>query len=275
MKEIAVRDMQPDDEEVVGTCGHVKETEERTASCWRRIPWLREQYQNGLRVKVALIDGKSVGFLYVMPVEISPQGPVGRDLMVIQCLAGIGPAGQGVGRALMKAAEEEARRQEQKGIVLIAHYDDSGFMPAYFFEKCGYSRIGEIAEVTDVGERLYLSNKALLWKVFDDSAEPPGFRKQKYVFKPVTGKVVIDLFTTLSCPTFDIEAQRVREVTGEFGDLVVLREYCVDDLKIRDEYGLRRGIFINGNMIGWGHEAPKDGVRAEIEKARRQMIPDG
>ena len=273
MESITVRDMQPEDEEFVGTCSHVGETEERTTSCWRRIPWLREQYQYGLRVKVALIDGRSVGFLYVMPVEISPQGPIGRDLMFIQCLAGIGPAGQGVGRALMEAAEVEARRQERKGIVLVAHYDDSGFMPAYFFEKCGYSRIGEIVEVTDVGERLYLSNKALLWKVFDDSAEPPKFHKQNYVFKPVAGKVAIDLFTTRSCPTFDIEAQRVREVADEFGDSVVLREYCADNLKIRDEYGLRRGIFINGKMIGWGHEALKDGVRAEVEIAKRQITP--
>ena len=77
MKKITVRDMQPDDEEFVGTCGHVGETKERTASCWRRIPWLREQHRYGLRVKVALIDGRHVGFLYVMPVEITPWGPVG------------------------------------------------------------------------------------------------------------------------------------------------------------------------------------------------------
>ncbi|UCC16666.1 MAG: hypothetical protein JSU58_09930 [Dehalococcoidales bacterium] len=275
MQRITVRDMLADDEEFVGTCSHVGETKERTDSCWRRIPWLHEQYRYGLRVKVALIDGKSVGFLYVMPIEIAPSGPVGRDLMVVQCLAGTGPAGQGTGRALMEAAEEEARRQERKGIVVIAYYSDYWFMPAYFFEKCGYSRVGEIAEVTDVGEKIYLSNKAMLWKVFDDSAEPPRLRKQKYVFNPVAGKVAVDLFTTRSCLTCDVEAQRVREVADEFGDLVVLREYSADNPKIRDEYGMPRGIFINGKAVGWAVGAPKDGVRAEIEKARRQITSDG
>ncbi len=275
-----VRDMQPDDEEFVGTCTHVGEAEENTASCWRRMPWLREQQQYGLRVKVALIDGKHAGFLYAMPVEIAPCGPEGRDLMVIQCLEarkgldGWATAGQGVGRALVEAAEEEAHHQERKGVVVIAYYHDFWFMPALFFEKCGYSRVGEIVEVTDVGERAYLSNKALLWKVFDDSAKPPRFRKPDYVFEPVAGKVVIDLFTTRSCATFDMEAQRVREVAGEFGISVVLREYCADDPKVRDKYGLCRGIFINGKAVGWGAAAPKNGVRAEIEKARQQITRD-
>lgn len=260
--------MQSEDEEFVGTCGHVGESEEGTASCWRRIPWLREQQQYGLRVKVALIDARHVGSLCAMPVEIAPWGPKGRDLMAIQCL-GSNRAGQGIGRALMEAAEEEARRQGRKGIVVIAYYHAFWFMPAYFFENFGYSRVGEIAEVTDVAAKIYMSNKTLLWKVFDDTVEPPTFHKQNYVFEPIPGKVVVDLFTTHSCATYDVEAQRVREVVGEFSDSVVLREYCADDPKVRDEYGLCRGIFINGKAVGWGAEAPKSNVRAEIEKTRQ------
>jgi hypothetical protein len=92
-----------------------------------------------------------------------------------------------------------------------------------------------------------------------------------YVFKPAPGKVVVDLFTTRSCATYDGEAQRVREVAGEFGDSVVLREYCADDPKVRDEYGLCRGIFINGKAVGWGTPAPRHSLREEIEKARQQI----
>ncbi|UCB43773.1 MAG: hypothetical protein JSV77_03760 [Dehalococcoidales bacterium] len=129
--------------------------------------------------------------------------------------------------------------------------------------------------MTDVGARIHMSNMALLWKVFDDSAEPPRFLEPNYVFEPVVGKVVVDLFTTRSCGTYDGEAQRVREVAGEFGDSVVLREYSADDPKVRDEYGLCRGIFINGKAVGWGGPAPRHSLREEIEKVRQQITPDG
>ncbi len=273
---ITVRNMQPDDEEYVGTCSHVGETAEWTASCRRHIPWLREQQRYGLRVKVALIDGKRVGFLYVMPIEIAPWGPEGRDLMALQCLSVSGAARQrGAGRALVEYAEDEAHQQKRKGIVVIAYYHDFWFMPASFFEKCGFSRVGRVSEVTSAGEKEYKSNRALLWKVFDDSAEPPGFSDLNYTFKPVAGRVVVDLFTSRSCLTSDTEAQRVREVAEEFGNSVVVREYCAEDPEIRGEYGISRGIFINGREIGWGYEAPKDGVRGEIRRARQQITPDG
>ena len=271
---ITVRNMQPDDEAFVGSCSHVGETEEWTASCRRRIPWLREQQRYGLRVKVALIDGEHIGFLYVMPIEIAPWGPEGRDLMAIQCLSSKATR-NGVGRTLIEAAEEEAREQKRNGIVVIAYYHDFWFMPASFFEKCGFSRVGEISKVTAAGEKEYKRNRALLWKVSDDSAEPPRFAELNYTFRPIPGKVVVDLFTSRSCLTADTEAQRVREVAEEFGSSVVMREYCADDPRIRDEYGISRGVFIDGKEIGWGYEAPKDGVRMEIRKAKGQTTPDG
>ena len=67
----------------------------------------------------------------------------------------------------------------------------------------------------------------------------------------------------------------MREVAGEFGGPVVLREYCSDNKKVRDEYGIYRRIFINGQEVGWGPEAPKDALRAEVEKAKRLIAPAG
>jgi len=31
--------------------------------------------------------------------------------------------------------------------------------------------------------------------------------------------------------------------------------------------GISRAIFVNGQEIGWGYEAPKDGIRKAIEEA--------
>ena len=69
------------------------------------------------------------------------------------------------------------------------------------------------------------------------------------------------------CETSDIEAQRVREVVEEFGDRVVLREYSADDRAMLLCHQIPRGIFVNGKEIGWGHEAPREGIRNAISQA--------
>ncbi len=161
--------MRDEDEEFVGSCTHIDETAEWTASCQRRVPWLRDRYEQGLRVKVALLGGVHAGFLYVMPIELAPRGPVGRDLMSIQCLAIKDEAkSRGIGHCLITAAEEETQAQRRKAITVVAFYHDFWFMPAPFFETCGF----EIA--------VRREESAILWKVFDLSAELPSFPNRRY-----------------------------------------------------------------------------------------------
>lgn len=265
-----IRDMDAIDERFVGTCTHVDDTpdvlhrKEIDASAKRRLEWLQSMYERGSRVKVALIDGKRVGFLYVMPIEVCPWGPLGEDLMVIPCLVAMKKVkGKGVGRALIKAAEKEARRQGSKGLVTTAYYSNFWFMPAPFFEKCGFKKI-KTRRVTAEGEKEFLDTEAILWKPFASPAKLPEFLVSTYRFKPVKGKVVVDLFWSTFCQTVSIEAQRVREVAAEFGKTVVLNEYCTDNRAILEKYQIARGIFINGKEIGWGYEAPKEGIREAI-----------
>jgi hypothetical protein len=228
------------------------------------MPWLRAQYRRGLRVKIALLEGRHAGFLYIMPIEIAPCGPVGRDLMAIQCLTIKDEAkSKGVGRRLIAAGEEETERQGRKAVTVIAFYHDFWFMPAPFFESCGFEVV------------LREDSTAILWKVFDLSAAPPTFPNRHYDFVPAKGKVAIDLFWSRSCLTTDTEAQRVREVAQEFGESVLLREYCSDDADIRSAHGIFRAIFVNGKEVGWGYEAPKDSLRQVIREAQQRPSDDG
>lgn len=253
---IEIRDMQSEDEAFVGSCTHVGETAEWTACCERRLPWLRAQYAHGLRAKVALVDGRHAGFLLVMPIEIAPWGPVGDELMALQCLTvEKDRQGTGVGRALVKAAEEEARYQRKKGVAVHGYYHDFWFMQATFFEHLGYAPIARQGDL------------AILWKPFDGSAVAPSFPVRRYRFEPLVGRVAIDLFWSLSCLTTAAEAQHVRDVAEEFGDKVGLREYCSDDAGVRLEFGVFRGIYIDGREVSWGYEAPKDGLREAIRSA--------
>jgi GNAT superfamily N-acetyltransferase len=265
-----IRDMEKSDEYYVGTCTHVHESKEIDRGAERRIEWLRSTHGKGVRVKVALVGGKRVGFLHLVPIEICPWGPLGQDLMVIPCLVVQETSkGKGIGRALLRTAEEEALRQNLKGLVTVAYYHNFWFMPAPFFESCGFSSASQIREPTREGEKEYLSNEALLWKVLDSSASAPHHLEARARSKLRHDKVVVQLFWNTFCQTSNIEAERVRRIAAEFGDAVVLREYCTDDPVILRRYQTPRAILIDGTEIGWGYEAPEEGIRTAIAKALR------
>ena len=227
MDVLKVRDMTQDDEYFVGTCSHINESEEIDACSGRRIAWLKEMKEKGLFIKVALLNNEHAGFLYLIPLEVSPWGPLGRDLMTIPCLWVIQKAQKkGIGRALVKEAEKTTQNKGRKGLVVQAYNWDFWFMPASFFEKQGFSMIKR--------RQLKTSNKAeevMLWKVFDSSVETPEFLERKFKFRVIKDKVVVDLFWNSFCQTSNIEAQRVREVVAEFGESIIFREHTADDLE--------------------------------------------
>jgi predicted N-acetyltransferase YhbS len=256
MKAIAVHDMGVNDEYFVATCTHVNESAEIDASSRRRSAWFKKTYRQGLRIKVATLNGERVGFIYVMPIEVCPWGPLGRDLAAFPCLVACSEVkGQGIGRALVAGAEAEAKRQGEKGLVTYGYYRDFWFIPAPYFEKLGFEATARRGD------------EASLWKVFDPSAEPPSFLEDNYRLEPTPGKVTVDLFFNTFCLTNDVEAERVREVAAEFGDAVTLREYDAGDREMLERHGRSRGIFVNGEEIFWGHEAPREGIREAISKA--------
>jgi GNAT superfamily N-acetyltransferase len=252
---ILIRNMIEDDEYYVGTCTHINENNiERENSCSRRISWLRSMEKYGLRVKVALFDELHVGFLYIMPIEINPWPIQGKDLMVFPCLVSHSKYSQkGIGKALIKAAEEETKRQNRKGLATIGYFWDFWFMPAEYFLKLGFT----------VAERR--GEEAILWKQFDQDSEPPHFREENYQFKPIKGKVVVDLFWNIFCLTSDVEAKRVREVISEFGKKVILNEFSAVDQKILQQYGIERRIYVNGLEVEVGPEIEKNHLREVIK----------
>jgi hypothetical protein len=138
-------------------------------------------------------------------------------------------------------------------------------MPSKFFENLGYEIVSK-RKVYWAGDRDILDDEVMLWKVFDSTAEPPKFLTSQYGFKPQDNKIILDLFVDPFCLTSITEAQRVCNVSQEFGDKVVVNEYRADDREQLLHLQVPRGIFINGEEIGWGYAAPKDGIREAILK---------
>ena len=272
MSPIKIKDLDDAGEEgqyFVSTCSHVNESDEIDTGAKKKLAWLKKMHDKGLRVKVAFLEGKPAGFLHLIPIECSPWGPIGKDLMVLPCLYVPDKwKGKGLGKALLQAAEKETRKQRKKALVTYGYYGDFWFMPASFFEKHGFLPIKR-KRVFREGEKDYLSEKVLLWKVFDETAEHPQFLNPRYEFISIEGKVVVDLFSNIFCK--EGEAQRVREVAEEFGGKVILNEYPSEDPAILSKYQLSRAIFINGKEIGWGYWAPRDGIRNAIQDALAKL----
>ncbi len=134
------------------------------------------------------------------------------------------------------------------------------------------SHVGESEEVDASARRrlAYLegvSAKGAQTLVASLDGSPSGFLSERYSYVPSNAPVTVDLFYTTFCLTSDVEAQRVREVAAEFGGDVCLREHCADDRAVRDRWGVSRAIYVDRREIGWGYEAPREGLREAFRAA--------
>jgi len=259
MSDLIVRGMKAEDEYFITTCSHINESAEIDICTKMRRQLFAVMKSEGTVFMVAMLDDKHIGFAYGIAIERSLWGPLGQSLMVIPCLYVLEEeTSHGAKKALIASIEQDARAAGCHGVTITAYQDLPGaewFMPASFFESIGY------IPVETRGREI------LLWKPFLSEAVPPHFLQPHYIFQPIEGTVVVDLFWNAFCQTSAIEAQRVREVCEEFGDCVRLREFHAEDPEVLLRHQISRAIYVNGEEIHWGYEAAKDGIREAIERA--------
>ncbi len=245
----------------VASCTHVQDLDkESEKACAVRETWLRNSLSTGLKVKVALVNGRPVGFAHCLPIEMGCSGIAGKDLMTVPCLTlEYGRVynqehGSGYGRALMNAVEREAQKAQKKGVAVLAYDHQCWFMPASFFRRLDYQEVTRDDSII------------LMLKAFED-VTPPRIHKLKYTPQWTPGKVTVDIFWTPVCLTSTVEIQRVREVCESYGDKVVCNEFNCAELAILDKYQTNRALFINGVRKDWGYAAPRDELKKEIDLA--------
>jgi len=91
--------------------------------------------------------------------------------------------------------------------------------------------------------------------------------ENRYRFPPVPGKVVVDTFGRSLCPSAPLALLTLREVCREFGDRVVLNEYCVDERQELEKHGVEGVTYFNGTTSKYSYELHrKEDVREILKK---------
>ena len=227
--------------------------------------WYSKMKDEGLRVKLALDDNGQVGGM----IQYTPAEHFlveGKDLYFINCIwvhgykEGRGNfQKKGMGRALLQAAEDDAKALGVKGIAAWG-VPLPFWMKASWFKKHGYKKVDQQGFLGSV----------LLWKPFTQDAEPPKWINQKKKPELIPGKVTVTGFMNGWCPAQSLAFERARRAALELGDMVVFQQIDTFERKDILEWGLSNALFIDDKEVQVGpppsYEKIKKAIARKVKK---------
>jgi GNAT superfamily N-acetyltransferase len=228
--------------------------------------WYRKMKDKGLRVKLALDDNEQVGgMIQYVPVEYS--FVEGNELYFIDCIWVHGHKQgrgnfqkQGMGKALLAAAETDVRTMGARGIVAWG-IPLPFWMKASWFKKMGYTKVDSNG----------LLGEVILWKPFTDEAVPPRMIKRKKKPGITPGQVTVTAFINGWCPAQNLVAERARRAAEELGDRVVFQQIDTFDRGNFLEWGISDGLFIDNKQVRTGPPPSCEKIRNAISKKLKRL----
>ncbi|MEZ5082908.1 MAG: GNAT family N-acetyltransferase [Bacteroidales bacterium] len=236
-------------------------SEEMKEATTAKEDWYVKMKSSGLRVKLARDeDGTITGMIQYFPIEQS--WVQGKDLYFIGCIwvpshiKGKGNyQNQGIGTALLNAAEKDVAQIGSKGIVAWGAALPV-WMKASWYKKRGYKSIDRKGFLGDV----------LLWKKLAEDAQPPKWNKQKKFPEKDSEKVKITCLNHGWCPAMNLSVHRAKKVASEFGDNIIIEEVDTFDTSRFEEWGTTDSLYIDGKKISTGPPPTEEKLRSVIEK---------
>jgi N-acetylglutamate synthase-like GNAT family acetyltransferase len=230
----------------------------------RKECWFNTMNGKGLRVKLAHLDsGVVAGMIHYAPIEYT--WIEGEDLYFVYCIwvhghkKGRGDLRkQGVGKALLKAAEEDIKSLQSNGLVVWGMVLPF-FMRARWFKKHGYRKV----------DRKGIS--ALMWKPFTEKATAPRWVKTRKKPDLIPGKVVVTALANGWCSGINGMIERAKTVCDELGDRVIYQEIDMTDREAVREWGLSDGLFVDQKNIYAGPPLSYEKIKKAIERRVRKL----
>ena len=206
----------------------------------KRLRWIEEMMPNGLEIIVALGPRKSKkGLIEYLPIEIAPEPVKGGNSLFINCIWVLSRHSKaGIGKGLMQHFLKEARKVG--GATVLAYEGDKWFgyfdyMPVSFFKKFGFK------EVSREGTRVLLHLDMGAHKL-------PMLVSPKKRVAGEKGKIVMDVFCNRQCPWCGWMVDRIRRNIRKYSD-VTLNVINTDRRDVIEQFGVSRGVFINGEPV--------------------------
>ncbi len=219
--------------------------------------WYQKYKEKGLRVKLALSDeGDVAGMIQYLPAEESVIE--GEGLYFVMCIwvhgykKGIGNyQGKGMGKALLIAAEKDAKERGAKGMVAWGLWLPF-WMKASWFKKQGYKKADRD------------SMRLLVWKPFSMYANQPRWIRPKKDVTKNSGVVTVTAFINGWCPAQNVVFERARKASEQFGEKVVFGIIDTSDREVFMEWGISDGLFIDGKQVSYGPPLPYEKIMKKI-----------
>jgi len=225
-----------------------------------KAKWYEKMKDRGLGVKLALDDrGEVGGMIQYVPIELSP-GAEGKDLYYILCVWVHGHKRgrgnfqkRGMGKALLRAAEEDAKERGAKGMAAWG-MSIPVFMRASWFKKHGYKPVDKVGM------------QVLLWKPFHEDAQPPRWIRTEWTPETTPGKVTVTARLNGWCPAMNMTTERARRAALELGDRVDFKLVDGLDEEAMDEWHVSDVLFVDQKQIRMGPPPSYEKIKKKIAK---------
>jgi GNAT superfamily N-acetyltransferase len=225
--------------------------------------WFQRMKDKGLRVKLAVDGGKACGMIQYVPIEYS--FAEGQDAYFVHCIwvhghkQGVGNhQKKGIGKALLRAAEEDAKSVGAKGLAVWG-VSLPFFMKASWFRKQGYAKVDKVGM------------QVLLWKPFADDALPPKWIREKKRPQKKEGKVAVTAFLNGWCPAMNMTFERAKRAAREFGDQVEFQDIRTIDRPTFLNWGIADAVFIDGKPVRTGPPPSYDKIKKKIAQRAKKL----